>query len=263
MAAAPSHSEAGPAGSGRVAAGPPWGLRRGGARWPTLLGVTVWEWGADWHDARRSGRLGLPDPDHEDLALPPRVGEIRRGLDDTVAVERLWAISDTSHLEAADARFQERMSQLQAAVAVEEAEIARSRPPRRIACRPSSGGRGGGGGKAGGGERAGRRAGRGRLAALRAEADQVALQRALVHRQIVMRVAGRPGRVARLEQRAQRREARYWRILLRRHPSAATLPSASPSDGRPQPRSSRGILPPSKPCRPSTTNFPVCGAGGS
>jgi len=189
--------------------------------------ITVHEWLGDARDARKSAKSGIPavgDP----LPTPTgRQSEIGRAADHRIATLRSSTQTATADQEAELAKLTEQIRQIEAHIddasakesailerAVDRLPIEAEVPDAVVAARRAADHR--------------REAAplRRQIEGLSVERDRLAAQAARLDHEIVM-----AWRQARAEARAvgdlaRRREARYWRLLCRRHPDGAQLATA-------------------------------------
>ena len=181
-------------------------------------------WGDAW-DARRTAQMGVPI-----LSDPPptptgRQSEIGRAADNEISQLRRNAQKRTHDNEAGLARFREQIRQVEEKIedALVEEKAVLDRPPERVlpaeaetpdnvvASRRSSDNR--------------REAHpiRERIEQMVALRDQLQCQAAELDRDIEMCWQQARSRAQAVGHLARRREARYWRLLCRRHPEGARL----------------------------------------
>jgi hypothetical protein len=186
--------------------------------------MTFYQWIGDARDARRSGTLGIPLVGD----LPPtptgRQSEIGRAADNAVAKIRQGTQMATRRLEADHARLLEQIRQKDdkiVGLSGEEADILAREPVRLaveagldgsvIASRRSTDNR-----KAAAPLRA-------KIDHLIAERDDLATVAAYVNHDIEMAWRAARARARAIGETARRREARYFRLLCRRHPDGVRL----------------------------------------
>lgn len=181
----------------------------------------------DAWDARCSGKAGVPTVADTPLTPTGRQSEIWRVAAIHIAKLRHEAQADTRQSETDLARLQERLRQLDEQLAVAGADEAAvlAKTPERLpveagvpdavitARRTRDNVK----------EAAPARA---RIDQLLVERGEVALQAALIDHDIVMRWRGARAAANGVREIAQRREARYFRLLCRRHPEGARLADA-------------------------------------
>lgn len=186
--------------------------------------MTLIEWWGDARDARKSAKSGIPSAGD----LPPtptgRQSEIGRSADNRVAGLRRQAQASTRQMEAGLAHLNEQIRQLDAkieAATQTEADIL-ARPTYRlpvevhvpddvVSFRRTSDNR-----KAAAPIRQ-------RIDAMTAERDELAARAAQVDHDIVMCWRQARSFARAVGELARRREARYWRLLCRRHREGARL----------------------------------------
>lgn len=186
--------------------------------------MSLLDWWGDAWDARKSAKAGIPL-----LSEPPptptgRQSEIGRTADHGIAGLRRVAQNATQHNETELARLREEIRQLQEKIdtaLLEETAILERRPERLPA-------------EAGIPDAivASRRAAdnrkeaapiRGRIDQLVAKRDDLASQAAKLDHDIEMCWRQARSNARAVGERARRREARYWRLLCRRHPEGSRL----------------------------------------
>lgn len=186
--------------------------------------MTFTEWWADAQDAGKSGEAGIPVAGDVPPTPTGRQSEIARTADSQIAMLRRRAQAETRPMEAELASLNEQIGQLQAKIdelGAQEAEIL-GRPVYRLPA------------EAGVPDEvvAGRRAAdnhkeaapiRQQIAVLVRQRDELAAEAARINHDIVMRWRQARTTARAVGALALRREARYWRLLCRRHPEGGRL----------------------------------------
>jgi hypothetical protein len=186
--------------------------------------MTLAQWWGDARDAAKCGEAGIPMAGDAPPAPTGRQSEIARTVDNQIAMLRRRVQARTRAGEARLASLTERIGQLQATLGelgMQEAEIL-GRPVYRLpveAAVPDE-------------VVAARRAAdngkeaapiRHQIAVLARRRDQLAAKSARIDHDIVMRWRQARSIARATGELARRREARYWRLLCRRHPEGAHL----------------------------------------
>jgi hypothetical protein len=186
--------------------------------------MSLLDWWGDASDARKSAKAGIPLLS-EPLPTPTgRQSEIGRTADDGIARLRRAAQNATQHDETELARIREQIRQLQEKIdaALNEEEAILARRPGRLPVEariPDA-------------VVASRRAAdnhkeaapiRHRIEQLVATRDDLAIQAAKLDHDIEMCWRQARSSARAIGELARRREARYWRLLCRRHPEGPRL----------------------------------------
>jgi len=186
--------------------------------------ITVREWLGDARDARKSAKSGIPavgDP----LPTPTgRQSEIGRTADHRIAMLRCSAQTATADNEAELAKLTEQIRQIQGHIddasaeesailerAVERLPAEAEVPDAVVAARRAADNRS---------EAAPFRR---RIEELSAERDKLAAQAAALDHEIEMAWRQARAQARAVGEVARRREARWWRLVCRRHPEGARL----------------------------------------
>jgi hypothetical protein len=186
--------------------------------------MTFAEWWVDARDAGKCGKTGIPMVGDVPPTPTGRQSEIARTADNQIAMLRRRAQVETRQMEAQLAELKERIGQLQAKIdelGAREAEIL-GRPVYRLPA------------EAGVPDEvvADRRAAdnrkeaapiRQQIVMLVRQRDELAAEAAQIDHDIVMRWRQARSIARAAGELARRREARYWRLLCRRHPEGARL----------------------------------------
>jgi hypothetical protein len=186
--------------------------------------MTFAEWWVDAQDAAKCGDAGIPITDDVPPAPTGRQSEIARAADQQIAMRRRRAQVQSRPMEARLASVNEQIGQVQAKIdelGAQEAEIL-GRPVYRLPA------------EAGVPDEVvtGRRAAdnrkeaapiRQQIAVLVRQRDRLAAEAAQIDHDIVMRWRQARTTARAVGELARRREARYWRLLCRRHPEGARL----------------------------------------
>jgi len=189
------------------------------------MGLFEW-WGDAW-DARQCAKAGIPVPGDAPLTPTGRQSEIGRTADHRVAGLRRQAQTVTRGMEADLARLNEQIRQLQEridAASMEESAIL-GRPAERL---PAEAGVPDAviAARRGLDNRKQAAPIRGRIDELSAERDRLAAQAARIDHDIVMVWRQARAHARAIGELARRREARWWRLVCRRHPEGARLAAA-------------------------------------
>ncbi len=186
--------------------------------------MTLAEWWTDAQDAGKCGEAGIPMVGDVTPTPTGRQSEIARTADKHIALIRRQAQAETRPMETQLANLKEQIGQLQAKIdelCAQEAEIL-GRPGYRLPA------------EAGVPDEvvADRRAAdnrkgaapiRQQITVLVRQRDELAAEAARIDHDIVMRWRQARTAARAVGELARRREARYWRLLCRRHPEGARL----------------------------------------
>jgi len=186
--------------------------------------ITVREWLGDARDARKSAKSGIPAVGDPVPTPTGRQSEIGRAADHRVAILRRSTQIATADKEAELAKLTEQIRQIQGHIddasaeesailerAVESLPAEADVPAAVVAARRAADHR--------------REAAplRQRIEELSTERDRLATQAARLEHEIVMAWRQARAQARAVGDLAWRREARYWRLLCRRHPDGARL----------------------------------------
>ncbi len=186
--------------------------------------MTPTEWLVDARDAVKSGEAGIPIAGDVPPTPTGRQSEIARTADNQIAMLRRRTQAQTAPMEAQLASSNERIGQVDAKVGELSAQVAEilGRPVYRLPAEadvPDE-------------VVADRRAAdnrkeaapiRQQIAVLVRQRDELAAKAAQIDHDIVMRWRQARSIARAVGELARRREARYWRLLCRRHPEGARL----------------------------------------
>ena len=186
--------------------------------------MTFAEWWTDAQDAGKCGEAGIPIVGDVPPTPTGRQSEIARAADTQIAMLRRQAQAETRPMEAQLVDLNEWISQLQ--VKIDEFRAQEAEILDRAAYRLPA--------EAGVPDEvvAGRRAAdnrkeaaplRQQIAVLVRQRDELAAEAARIDHDIVMRWRQARTTARAVGALAHRREARYWRLLCRRHPEGARL----------------------------------------
>jgi len=186
--------------------------------------ITVREWFGDSRDARKSAKSGIPALGDPVPTPTGRQSEIARAADHRIAMLRRSTQTATADKEAELARLAEQIRQIQDHIddasaeesailerAVERLPAEAEVPDAVVAARRGADNR--------------REAAplHRRIEELSAERDKLAAQAAALDHEIVMTWRQARSQARAVGEVARRREARWWRLLCRRHPDGARL----------------------------------------